>query len=618
MKILGRFFDQKLNIKFTFVIVTALIIATSIFAGILFYSMEQSVLTENREYMENSMIRNMDAVETKIDPINISTQFFLTDEKMLTMLNRVAVNDEIETAEWVAFKNTTVVALERLVNTNSLLYGVRVYAENDQVQEMMPILYNKSRMEKQEWAGKEDYIGWNYDYTDNTFSSYSLSQSQKLVSLITPIYDSTNGRIGTIEAVMAMEDMFPTLYEEIPDEWSCFVAEDESWYVGESGEEEAGLMLSSLLEEYNGIENPQEIETLYLTQKGRHLVVSYSEVKELGGILVCVKDITENIQHVYRLRNLYVIGMIVFFVFLAFVINGIVRHLLRQFYDIMRAVRQVQKGDLDVRIAMQSRDEMGELSIQLNKMLDHIQKLMQDNIDRELLAKNSEIRALQNQINAHFIYNVLETIKMMAEIDEEYAISDAITALGKLLRYSMRWASGNVKVAEELEYIKNYVALINLRFDYEIILSLSIPKELMQQEIPKMSLQPIVENAILHGIEEVAEDTTIYIKGYTVEQDCVIEITDGGKGMNAHQVEELKKKIAGKIEASGGSGSGNGIGLKNVQDRIVMAFGRGYGLDIVSKEGCYTKVIVRLPESIRKRTPEELEVLRRMEGVGRT
>ena len=101
----------------------------------------------------------------------------------------------------------------------------------------------------------------------------------------------------------------------------------------------------------------------------------------------------------------------------------------------------------------------------------------------------------------------------MAEIDEEYVISDAITSLGNLLRYSIRWVSGNVRVEEEIAYIKNYLVLINLRFDYEIYLSLNLPEEVLKQEIPKMSLQPIVENAIYHGIEELAEDTNIYIKG---------------------------------------------------------------------------------------------------------
>lgn len=108
-----------------------------------------------------------------------------------------------------------------------------------------------------------------------------------------------------------------------------------------------------------------------------------------------------------------------------------------------------------------------------------------------------------------------------------------------------------------------------------------------------MSLQPIIENAIYHGIEEIAEDTSIYMKGYIEGDDCILEITDSGKGMSEEQLQKLKAKLNGEIETSGGSG--NGIGLKNVQDRIRMNFGEEYGIEIASKLGCYTKIIVRIP-----------------------
>ena len=145
-------------------------------------------------------------------------------------------------------------------------------------------------------------------------------------------------------------------------------------------------------------------------------------------------------------------------------------------------------------------------------MLDNIQVLMREKIQQEVLVKNTEIKALQNQINAHFIYNVLESIKMMAEIDEKYEISDAITALGELLRYNLKWVSSNVTIREEVAYIRNYIRLMNLRYDFAIILSVNIDDDIYSQSIPKMSLQPIVENAILHGIAELGEDATIYIK----------------------------------------------------------------------------------------------------------
>ncbi len=589
-KITEYFRNAKLNIKFTIIIVLFTVVPLCISIGALFHIMIQDVIDENISYMQYTMERNSDNMATRIDSVNMSTQFFLSDDSLKQVLNASVSGEELSTEDWLKFKNIEVSSLERLVNNNPLLYSVRVYAVNDQVQEMMPILYSRKRMEKQSWAEKEDYTGWNYNYTDNIFSSYTMDQNRKIMSLITPVEDRNNGTIGVIEAAMTMENMFPSLYESIEDEWSCFYTDSGEKYFGENRKPESEKLIEVIKPRH--LEDG-EIMTSYKESGRKKLVVSGMYIREMSGTLICVKDISSDINRVRWSRLLFFIGMAVLTVFLALVINLIVQHLLRKFYEILKSIRNVQKGDLNVVIPECGNDEMGELGTQINKMLERIKQLMNDNLNREMLAKNSEIRALQNQINAHFIYNVLESIKMMAEIDEEYAISDAVTSLGKLLRYSMKWVSGNVLVEQELEYIKNYMALINLRFDYEIYLSLNIPELILKQEIPKMSLQPIVENAICHGIEQMAEDTNIYIKGLVEGDDCVIEITDAGKGMTEDEVKRLKQKIAGEIDSNGGSG--NGIGLKNVQDRIHIAFGEKYGIEIASMIGCYTKIRVRIP-----------------------
>lgn len=589
-KITEYFRNAKLNIKFTIIIVLFTVVPLCISIGALFHIMMQNVIDENISYMQYTMERNSDNMATRIDSVNMSTQFFLSDDSLKQVLNASVSGEELSTEDWLKFKNMEVSSLERLVNNNLLLYSVRVYAVNDQVQEMMPILYSRKRMEKQSWAEKENYTGWNYNYTDNIFSSYTMDQNRKIMSLITQVEDRNNGTIGVIEAAMTMENMFPSLYESIEDEWSCFYTDSGENYFGENRKPESEKLIEVIKP---GHLEDGEIMTGYKESGRKKLVVSGMYIREMSGTLICVKDITSDINRVRWSRLLFFIGMAVLTVFLALVINLIVQHLLGKFYDILKSIRNVQKGDLSVVIPECGNDEMGELGTQINKMLERIKQLMNDNLNREMLAKNSEIRALQNQINAHFIYNVLESIKMMAEIDEEYAISDAVTSLGKLLRYSMKWVSGNVLVEQELEYIKNYMALINLRFDYEIYLSLNIPELILKQEIPKMSLQPIVENAICHGIEQMAEDTNIYIKGLLEGDDCVIEITDAGKGMTEDEVKRLKQKIAGEIDSNGGSG--NGIGLKNVQDRIHIAFGEKYGIEIASMIGCYTKIRVRIP-----------------------
>lgn len=592
IKIGEWFHGLKLNIKITIICMIFVIIPMVALSVWLFRIMENNVIAERENALLYRLGEGYDEVIKNVDSINMSTQFFLSDQGLRDFLAGQKNGEVCSTEELMEFYSREVASLERMVNNNTALYQIRVYAESDSMQEMMPILYRRERMDKLSWAADEELYGWKYGYEDTIFDAYrQLYGNREILSLVTSMETYSEGEIGILEVAMYMDTMFPVVYESVGDQWACFVDDrGEFHFSAENDTEENRLMAESVLQI---CQTEGEAKVSSIRNNGVRFVVGYQPLKELGGALLCVDDISGDVAEIYRLRTWFVLfglGVMAGFVYM---VNRAVKKVLGKFYDILSSIRKVQQGNLDVVIEDCGKDEMGELGSQINTMLVSIKQLTDDNLKHELLVKNTEIRALQNQINAHFIYNVLESVKMMAEIDEKYDISDAITALGKLLRYSMKWTSGNVTVAEELEYIRNYLRLINLRFDYEIYLSENIPKEIMRQEIPKMSLQPIVENAIYHGIEQMAEDTNIYIKGIVDGGDCIIEITDAGRGMSEEQVTNLYRKINGEIEASGGSG--NGIGLKNVQDRIKMNFGERYGIEIASKLGCYTKIMVRIP-----------------------
>ena len=163
-KIQKKLGGLKLNVKFTIVIVLLVMVPISIFSGVLFYSIEDNTIRENTTYMQYTMERSRDNIRKNIDSVNMTTQFFLNDEPLLNVLNSTMGQERMTTEEMLEFYHSDISSLERLVNNNTLLYGVHVYAMNDQVQEMMPVLYNHSRMQRMEWATKEDFTGWNFNY----------------------------------------------------------------------------------------------------------------------------------------------------------------------------------------------------------------------------------------------------------------------------------------------------------------------------------------------------------------------------------------------------------------------------------------------------------------------
>ena len=176
------------------------------------------------------------------------------------------------------------------------------------------------------------------------------------------------------------------------------------------------------------------------------MILAYQYVPLLGGTYVHLVSMEEAFSEFYR--SLIPYGIILILILMAFVIFSIVavRVIMQRFYRMYDVMTRIHGGELDLTPPEEGNDETTKLSSEINRMLARIQELNQDNLDRQLLAKNAQIKSLQNQINAHFMYNVLESIKMMAEIEEKYDISDAITSLGKMLRYSMKWMTGTVTV----------------------------------------------------------------------------------------------------------------------------------------------------------------------------
>lgn len=594
-KIKGHFSSLKLSHKFTYLIIAIVVIPMVILSSLFFQNIRESKIKEKMKNVELNFIQANSQIQKNVEMCSMSTQVVLNSQNFWSYVERFKSGEQIDTHELIAFYKSEVNSIEKMVNSNPYLYQIRVYADFDDEPEMMPVLYRTERMKRLSWAKEGNYTSgsWQFDYDDELFPTFTAKSSEgtHVVSLVTEKLGPDDSVFATIEIATKMELLFPQIYSSTENEWTCFVTQDGTYYSDKNYNSRWADDIDTVLEIMpNGLDSANFKQ---MTLDGEPVFVCFKPIKELNGSLFKIVSLKDDIAAVNTQQNVFASCFIVIVLALIFFSELIIRFILRQFYSIMDTIRKVQKGDLDVRVPQCGNDEIGELGQQINKMLERITHLMDDSIKREVLVKDSEIRALQNQINAHFIYNVLESIKMMAEVDEKYDISDAVTALGKLLRYSMKWVSKNVSVEEEIDYIKNYLALINLRFDYEIYLSLNIPEQIFSQEIPKMSLQPIIENAIYHGIEELAEDTNIYMKGTVYDTYCIIEITDAGRGMTEEQVDKLQKKIDGAIETTGSSG--NGIGLKNVQDRIKISFGKDYGISIASKKDCYTKVIVKIP-----------------------
>lgn len=513
---------------------------------------------------------------------NMSAQVYLNTPQLTEYLAKLKRGDKIETAEMLFFYRVTIASLEKIALSNPDLYRIRVYAEADGINEMMPILFDRKRMESVPWTNDDLSSGlWHFDYEDKLLSDYSTPH---IMSLITEVTDPVEGVLGTLEVSVHMNEIFPELFSDNDKDKVLLIDKNGAFLTGNCSIDAEEL--PRLIEMEDGAK---------YRLNGEDFFVVRTELKELDCVYLRLTYISDIYQTMLEQSLFLMAVMLAAFFVLWLFISWLTRRILRGFYGAFDGIRAFAEGNIDAVVEVNGQGEIADFARETNVLLDEMRRLMHDNLEREMRAQRAEVKALQNQINAHFIYNVLEAIKMMAEIDEEYEIADTVTTLGKLLRYSLKLEGGGVRLERELENIKNYIALMNLRFDYTITLDISVPIELLGQIVPKLCLQPIVENAVVHGTATLAEDSVITVGGKT---DCengryTLEISDKGAGMDEAALGTLRRRITG--EDTTVPSSGNGIGLKNVNDRIQTLFGEKYGLDVSSTLGSGTTVTLTLP-----------------------
>ncbi len=260
----------------------------------------------------------------------------------------------------------------------------------------------------------------------------------------------------------------------------------------------------------------------------------------------------------------------------------------------MRLMKNVQEGDFNVQFQVKYRDEVGQLGNQFNRMIVRIDHLIQDIYVMETKKKEAELHALQSQINPHFMYNTLESIRMAAELNDDQIAADMIAILGKLLRYSISDLHEEVTLENEILHMRNYVEMLNYRYPNRFRLETEISDDLRTYPIIKLVLQPIVENAIYHGMDDNKPSMRIEMRSERTSQGLWLRITDDGLGMDEETLDRLNRSLAGAEEAAVKRKTG-GIGLKNVNERIRLHYGSAYGLKVTSEKGRGTEVILQLP-----------------------
>ena len=253
------------------------------------------------------------------------------------------------------------------------------------------------------------------------------------------------------------------------------------------------------------------------------------------------------------------------------------------------SVREIESGNLDVEIVPSGSYEVEHLGKSIKNMLGRIKVLMSDLVAEHNAKRKSEFDTLQSQINPHFLYNTLDIIVWMIENENSDKAVNIVTALAKFFRISLSKGKNIITVKDEVEHVRNYLMIQNMRFKNRFEYSIEVDKKVLSYSSLKLMLQPLVENAIYHGMEFMDGDGEIDVKVFKEDDSLYFTITDNGLGMSEDMVETLLSKdfVPSK--------KGSGIGVKNVNERIKLYFGSEYGLKVESEPDEGTKITIHLP-----------------------
>ena len=252
--------------------------------------------------------------------------------------------------------------------------------------------------------------------------------------------------------------------------------------------------------------------------------------------------------------------------------------------------KQVAKGNLAVRSDVKTGDELGMLSDSLNTMIDKINELLEQVTKEQVRLRKAEFELLQSQINPHFLYNTLDAIIWLAEAGEQKRVVSMVRSLSEFFRTSLNQGKDIISVKEELLHVRSYLEIQQVRYQDILNYEIDVPEELGRYRIPKITIQPLVENALYHGIKNKRGSGKIEIRGKQEEQQFVIEIEDNGIGISKERLWQVQEGIQRKVL------TGKDIyGLYNVNERIRLNFGESYGIAIESIYGEGTVVRIVLP-----------------------
>lgn len=480
--------------------------------------------------------------------------------------------------------------INALVNVNSGISGIYVF---DSVGETIYKYPPQSKMDVEltnasKWFNDALYNPGSYFFTAPRKQTFVNESGVIVIALSRPVFFQNEGK--TVKGVLLMEIDFNLIQQLLKKThmgksgYMYMVNRDDSLIYHPKAEQ---IQKGFLGESINNLRNHRNTSYFESFENKTRLITVKSTIftdwKIVG--VSFLEDILSSMKDYIAFLLLAFSFTVIIAVFVSIYISTKISDPISK---LVTSMKEVEAGNFNIALDIKGEKEVEEMSETFNQMTLKIRNL-KDEIVREQDAKRkSELNALQAQINPHFLYNTLDSIVWMAENDRVKDVITMVTALARLFRISISGGRNIISVGEEVEHAKNYLTIQKIRYKNKFEYHFEVAEEVLKFKCLKLILQPIIENAIYHGVETMQDKGDIYIRAYSKEGLLYIEVEDNGNGMSPDTLKQIFETRKKTRESSG-------VGFKNVNDRIKLCFGDEFGLRVISEQEEGTTVTIVTP-----------------------
>ncbi|KUO73942.1 MAG: hypothetical protein APF77_01665 [Clostridia bacterium BRH_c25] len=576
----------RINTKLFLIFLSTIFIPLIVFALFLYNHQIRLMESESKKSAERELVQMADRISLEFTQIVSVSNLFYLDRDLGSFLkdyNSTFSEDFEEPYDINSILNKYSAGVNNtnfqcvVVALNGKVFGTPMFLKK------MPYLDIESRQWYPSIKNYQTSVIWiNDSYLDKLFTS----PDYPYVYIIRQLHDlETWDRIGTL--IIGISE------NQIRKKYSGYVGSTQSTYILDNKDH-----IISYIDNLDLSNSPLGLADRFRNYSGSFVygsgeykkLVTFHTINSTQWKIVTFSDINALFTTFSGALNVFLMIMLFYLITTTILFFALGKRFLNPINNLYNKMAKVKTGDLNVRVTVNSNDEISELSEQFNDMISKIQELMSQVVTEQELKREAEIISLQSQINPHFLYNTLASIRFMVYSGNKEDADIIILALIRLMKNSLSDSKKFITVDKEISLLQDYINIQKLAFTKPLTVKLSIEDDIKDCKIIKLLLQPLVENAIMHGLKPKKDDCVLSITGRSIDSALEFIIEDNGIGFDSSKC-DLSSKTPDFTR---------GVGMQNVHGRIILNFGEQYGLNICSHINKGTTVTLRIPKIISK------------------